>query len=1027
MRGIVVLGCVLSVFLLSTISLTDAIAQTANTCGINFVSGNSVTYGSLQSGATSSEQIITLSNPGTVAATLSANGTNWTDGTQTSTTTFTDNFASYADTTAGDLAYPTTDTVRGRVNPITDVIDLSLSASNQLDEIHHDFGAGVISDTSWVLRFKLDIAEFTKATVVGNEHKVVFQLASGLGTSEIPTDDAIGLNVKMSNAELGYYGYKNDAGSQTTIDTTYDPTVHTIFVELTRSSATTGTAKLFSDSGYSVQLGSTANLAPEATITGLRYFKVHLFTQSTNGQLIGTVDDVQFWNGVSQVPNSGGQTNIMNVGNTKFSNSSGTYSAKTPLGITLQNIDTLQPSVNTNTYWQLQANLLSSSFTGNLTQTMNFRVSCDGSSGGSPTVSYPDGLGSAADATVTGNPSITVAGKLGSYATTGVDGAYFTMPNSNTNLGFLSNGDYSLSFWIKKGIGDVILSSTPGAGGWYGVSYYLTSDGTFYASRGGSGHGTGGESWNKSTGIADSNWHFVTVTGTATPSQSKLYVDGTELTSLTYTYTSALGNADHQSNLTLFGYGDFSGGVGTYSESTHTLDEFSVWNRILTQSEVSQLYNSGTGNKPSVLSNLSGLKAYYDFEQQSPWLPVSFNTSTIVSGMSANGNVLSASGITGSWASYIRSNEYINPAQGGGEFYATGHSHPPNFAFGFEKSPFNQYPSGTYQNANYGFHTTTLAAGNHIYEKTTLYNANVGSTSDSQTWKITMDKNGLVKYYVDSILVRTSSVTATNDNYYIDASFSGSGSDTASFYYRPNPVLINQAVPPPGGSPPSTATFTDDFTSYTTQAAADAVWIPASSKIKVNLFTDKLDADTERSTTSYVAYHDYGSSIDTSWVTRFKWEIPTRSVSGNDLFYVGWSANTGNQDADTAYTNGNFMGMLINFRSINEPPAHGQIAVAKGSTHAFNLSYNQMSTQLSDGGTAYTRWFELINNAGILTLNMYSDEYVTLIESKQATNTASVNDLRYFKLFNEGGGFVTGVVTQIDDVQFWNGVSQVPP
>ena len=166
----------------------------------------------------------------------------------------------------------------------------------------------------------------------------------------------------------------------------------------------------------------------------------------------------------------------------------------------------------------------------------------------------------------------------------------------------------------------------------------------------------------------------------------------------------------------------------------------------------------------------------------SAWTPVTFNNSTIVNGMSATGNVLSGANVTGSWTSYIRSNEYISPSTGGGEFYFTGQSQPPSLAIGFEKSPFNEYPNAVYENTNFGWHVTHGSAGNDIYEKTSYYNITPVIT-DSSVQKITMDSAGLVKYYVDDVLVRTSTVTASG-NYYINASFSGASADTASVYIK---------------------------------------------------------------------------------------------------------------------------------------------------------------------------------------------------------------------------------------------------
>jgi hypothetical protein len=69
--------------------------------------------------------------------------------------------------------------------------------------------------------------------------------------------------------------------------------------------------------------------------------------------------------------------NKMNVDNTKFSTTSGTYASKTSLLTTDQTITgAFSPTINLNSLWQMQVNLLDSSFSGSLTQTMDFTATC---------------------------------------------------------------------------------------------------------------------------------------------------------------------------------------------------------------------------------------------------------------------------------------------------------------------------------------------------------------------------------------------------------------------------------------------------------------------------------------------------------------------------------------------------------------------------------------------------------------------------------------------------------------------------
>jgi len=73
----------------------------------------------------------------------------------------------------------------------------------------------------------------------------------------------------------------------------------------------------------------------------------------------------------------GSSTSQILVGNTKFSTSTGiTYASKTALTTSDQTVGTINPTPNLSTFWQVQVNLISSSFTGSLTQTTTFSNSC---------------------------------------------------------------------------------------------------------------------------------------------------------------------------------------------------------------------------------------------------------------------------------------------------------------------------------------------------------------------------------------------------------------------------------------------------------------------------------------------------------------------------------------------------------------------------------------------------------------------------------------------------------------------------
>ena len=168
----------------------------------------------------------------------------------------------------------------------------------------------------------------------------------------------------------------------------------------------------------------------------------------------------------------------------------------------------------------------------------------------------------------------------------------------------------------------------------------------------------------------------------------------------------------------------------------------------------------------------------------SDWTEVAFDSTTAVNNATATGNVVSRS--SGSdWTSYIRSSvHYLDPSEGGGEVYFTT-SASNNISMGLEKTPFNSAPSAVYTSRDYSFHTTSST--NNIYESGSDYQGTAWSSNNDE-FRITMDSDGLVKYYwrTDSsaswTLERTSNVTASG-KYYVSVS-PQNASITATCYIK---------------------------------------------------------------------------------------------------------------------------------------------------------------------------------------------------------------------------------------------------
>ena len=136
---------------------------------------------------------------------------------------------------------------------------------------------------------------------------------------------------------------------------------------LTGSSSTTGNVSIQSTCGIGLSSGAPISygaLAPNEIST-----EQTLVLQNT-----GNINATTFVSGTSWLDSS--NSTIITIDNTKYSSSTGDYSTKTSLTTDDTSLMVIQPSVNTDTFWQLQATLADTSFSGNLTQTVNFAATC---------------------------------------------------------------------------------------------------------------------------------------------------------------------------------------------------------------------------------------------------------------------------------------------------------------------------------------------------------------------------------------------------------------------------------------------------------------------------------------------------------------------------------------------------------------------------------------------------------------------------------------------------------------------------
>lgn len=204
-------------------------------------------------------------------------------------------------------------------------------------------------------------------------------------------------------------------------------------------------------------------------------------------------------------------------------------------------------------------------------------------------------------------------GKFNNYSVS-LDGAYDYVEIGDLS-GLESDGDLSFSLWVRP-------SDVVGAQGLLNVyTSFSNSAGEFYLSFSTTTlqYWLNNEAWKKLGGvtIAADTWYHIVATykdidnaadATAAGTASRLYINGTEQDAGAGTGTFPASGAISGSGLKTI--------IGGYYSSGYVLnglmDEVAIFNRVLSSSDVTDIYNSGT---PTDLSGMSGLTGYWRFEE----------------------------------------------------------------------------------------------------------------------------------------------------------------------------------------------------------------------------------------------------------------------------------------------------------------------------------------------------------------------------------------------------------------------------
>ena len=222
---------------------------------------------------------------------------------------FEDDFTSYASQGAADAVWVpvVTGTVTNAVDISNDYLKLVSPSSTSFYYGSNTRALTATDDAAFVLRYKLHWISDNQVGGCSADYMTgLFNSNSSSGTNV--TQDYIGV---VNQVQAGYAKYVTAAGnSASPVDggnfksnfTTVIPTAgDDRYFETIRTSSTTFTVQIFSDSGYSASLEAKSDSC-DSTITDLDFTGIKGQTCTTNAAQSYYIDDVQFANGVTVAP-----------------------------------------------------------------------------------------------------------------------------------------------------------------------------------------------------------------------------------------------------------------------------------------------------------------------------------------------------------------------------------------------------------------------------------------------------------------------------------------------------------------------------------------------------------------------------------------------------------------------------------------------------------------------------------------------------------------------------------------------------
>ena len=453
-------------------------------------------------------------------------------------------------------------------------IDLDTAGVSGTNKVRHLIGT-TLSDTEWVMRFKLNHKDS------GGAESPILALCKTNTTGDDFWSNAIMVYANSSGsdpAELSATYYSSSANGQSSSITLVDGT--TYYVELIRTASDNVTISVFTGSDYLTgQVGST-QAVNSSNITGiddLISIQSALGTKNGARDIDVVIQEIKIYNGITSVSSE------TPVYETNFSASS-----NLPENTIFNETDTYRQ------YWLQDNTGISKSgclgfwqFQEQSGAVINHATIANG---------FPDGLGSAADGVIDAGLKRDAVGKFRPYAYEWLDGGVLSVDvPDQTALSSGLTGDITITMWIYPtedytSNGRVFMAKRDATTTttyqlfWHSSNLLSYYNGTTY-------NGT----MNASGPMTLDAWNFIAIT--ISSNTLTIYLNGYNLG------THTVGTRNTNSAPLTFGQTS----LDNLEEYAGRIQDSTIWNRALSEAEITAMYNSNRG----VIDMVSGVGWYY--------------------------------------------------------------------------------------------------------------------------------------------------------------------------------------------------------------------------------------------------------------------------------------------------------------------------------------------------------------------------------------------------------------------------------